>query len=93
MRIEGCITEDDANRIIRYVEAVPITFPISSGEGISYDVERYCAFRQDAYHAEMAKKDDSVGLLLNARESRLKLLDSIDKYVENPARIYCIAEL
>jgi hypothetical protein len=80
MRQEGMILEDDSLRVIRYLETEPMRIRISIGDSLSHDVERYCAYRQDAYHEEEAEKDDNIRLLYSARESRLKLLDSIDKY-------------
>lgn len=80
MRLEGVLTDDDSKRLIRYLDTAPISMPLDTGEALSHDVERYCAFRQDLYLENEARKDESVGSLQKAREARLKVLDSIDKY-------------
>lgn len=81
VRIESSITTDDLRRTIRFIDTQPVSVSLSTDEAITHDVERYCAFRQDAFHEAEAQRDPAVEYLAKARDSRVKLLDSIDKYV------------
>ena len=82
--IECSLFREDSNRIIRFIDTHPVSVSNLNDEAINHDVERYCAYRQDAFHEQEALDVPSVGYLTKAREARVKILDSIDKYDITP---------
>jgi hypothetical protein len=81
--VETTLTGSDVHRVIRFMNAAPLSVSVESEDAIAHDVERYCAFRQDAYHEAEKSRDATLTHLQRARDARLKLLDGIDKYVSS----------
>ena len=80
MTIEAILTQNDLERVIRYIDTHPVAVSVNSPDAVTHDVERYCAFRQDELYEREAQADYSVAYLSKAREDRVRLMASIDKY-------------
>ena len=79
--VESVLHQSDVDRVVRFINSAPLKVSLQSGEAVSHDVERFCAFRQDAFHESEKCGEASLVHLRKAQDARLKLLDGIDKYV------------
>ena len=80
MSIQTNLVPSDNQRTIRFIETRPVTVSLENDESITHDVERYCGFRQDAFHESESMNDPSVAFLQQAQDAKLKLLESLDRY-------------
>jgi len=79
-QVGSFIDTGDVDKVIRYMNGAPLSVAISSPEAMSHDVERYCAFKQNAFHESERQNDKSMTYLQRARDTRVKLLENLDKY-------------
>ena len=86
VNVESFVEKGDSDRVIRFINGAPITIPSHSSEAMSHDVERYCAFKQNCFHESERANDKSLTSLQKARDTRVKLLDSLDKYVQTHSK-------
>jgi hypothetical protein len=82
---ECSLGADDLTRITRFIDTRPVIVSIESKEAVTHDIQRYCAYRQDTFHEQESATNPSLSQLMKARDSKMKILDSIDKYAPSPA--------
>ena len=88
MNVQTNLVPSDRQRIIRFIDTVPVSVSVENNESVTHDVERYCAFRQHAFHESESLSDPSVAFLQRARDSKLRMLESLDKYDPLPVDNY-----
>jgi hypothetical protein len=86
--VQNTLAASDLERVIRFIHGAPLCVRVGQDEGITHDIERFCAFRQAAFHETERACDKAMMFIQSARDAQNRLLEGIDKYAPSSFRIY-----